>query len=153
MGNSDGLSGTALVAEPEGAFRMAEVVTSAIGENDIGIQALWSGVSIGTEFAVLTGKLDWGTFPLVTGYMATGKVVAAGANVKDFTVGDTVYYRQNAGLRLRGSGTALNCRSGTHASVAVLNPSGTHGADLVPAGSGARNGQPVRHAIRRPVRS
>ena len=72
MGNSDGLSGTALVAEPEGAFRMAEVVTSPIGEDDIGIQALWSGVSIGTEFAVLTGKLDWGAFPIVTGYMATG---------------------------------------------------------------------------------
>ena len=63
MGNSDGLSGTALVAEPEGAFRMAEVVTAPIGEDDIGIQALWSGVSIGTEFAVLTGKLDWGAFP------------------------------------------------------------------------------------------
>ena len=64
--------------------------------------------------------------------MATGTVVAAGPNVKDFAVGDTVYYRQNASLRLRESGTALNCRSGTHASVAVLNPSGTHGADLVP---------------------
>ena len=47
-------------------------------------------------------------------------------------MGDTVYYRKNASLRLRESGTALNCRSGTHASVAVLNPSGTHGADLVP---------------------
>jgi 2-desacetyl-2-hydroxyethyl bacteriochlorophyllide A dehydrogenase len=132
VGNSDGLNGTALVAEPEGAFRMAEVVTAPIGEDDIGIQALRSGVSIGTEFAVLTGKLDWGAFPIVTGYMATGKVVAAGANVKDLAVGDTVYYRQNASLHLRESGTALNCRSGTHASVAVLNPSGTHGADLVP---------------------
>ncbi len=111
---------------------MAEVVTAPIGEDDIGIQASWSGVSIGTEFAVLTGKLDWGAFPIVTGYMATGEVVAAGANVKDFAVGDTVYYRRNASLQLRESGTALNCRSGTHASVAVLNPSGTHGADLVP---------------------
>jgi 2-desacetyl-2-hydroxyethyl bacteriochlorophyllide A dehydrogenase len=113
---------------------MAEVVTAPIGEDDIGIQALWSGVSIGTEFAVLTGKLDWGTFPIVTGYMATGEVVAAGANVKDFAVGDTVYYRRNASLKFRGSGTDLNCRSGTHASVAVLNPSGTHGAGLVPSG-------------------
>ena len=73
---------------------MAEVVTAPIGEDDIGIQASWSGVSIGTEFAVLTGKLDWGAFPIVTGYMATGEVVAAGANVKDFAVGDTVYYRR-----------------------------------------------------------
>lgn len=134
MGNSDALTGTALVAEPGGAFRLAEVITSPVGEDDIGIRTLSSGVSIGTEFAVLTGKLDWGTFPLVTGYMATGTIVAAGSNVKDLAVGDTVYYRRNASLRLRDSGTSLNCRSGTHASVAVLNPSGTHGADLVPDG-------------------
>jgi 2-desacetyl-2-hydroxyethyl bacteriochlorophyllide A dehydrogenase len=134
MENSEGLTGAALVGEPGGVFRLADVVTSPIGEDDIGIRALWSGVSIGTEFAVLTGKLDWGTFPIVTGYMATGSVIATGSNVKDFTVGDTVYYRRNASLKLRDSGTALNCRSGTHASVAVLNPTGTHGADLVPAG-------------------
>jgi 2-desacetyl-2-hydroxyethyl bacteriochlorophyllide A dehydrogenase len=134
MESSKALTGKALVAEPGGVFRLADVVTSPIGEDDIGIRTLRSGVSIGTEFAVLTGKLDWGTFPIVTGYMATGKVVAAGANVKDFAVGDTVYYRRNASLRFRDSGTALNCRSGTHASVAVLNPSGTHGADLVPSG-------------------
>jgi threonine dehydrogenase-like Zn-dependent dehydrogenase len=113
---------------------MAEVVTSPVGDDDIGIRALRSGVSIGTEFAVLTGKLDWGAFPIVTGYMATGEVVAVGSNVKDFAVGDTVYYRRNSSLTLRGSDITLNCRSGTHASVAVLNPSGTHGADLVPSG-------------------
>jgi len=134
VSDSDGLRGTALVAEPEGHFRLAEVVTSPIGDNDIGIRALRSGVSIGTEFAVLTGKLDWGAFPIVTGYMATGEVVAVGSNVGDYRVGDTVYYRRNDSLRLAESGTALNCRSGTHASVAVLNPSGTHGADRVPAG-------------------
>ena len=63
MGNADGLSGTALVAGPEGAFRMAEVVTSPIGEDDIGIQALWSGVSIGTEFAVLNREAGLGRVP------------------------------------------------------------------------------------------
>ena len=137
MSDSDGLRGTALVAEPEGHFRLAEVVTSPIGDDDIGIETLWSGVSIGTEFAVLTGKLDWGRFPIVTGYMATGQVVAVGSNVKDFTVGETVYYRRNNSLRLRESGTELNCRSGTHASVAVLNPTGTHGAAQVPDGVSA----------------
>jgi 2-desacetyl-2-hydroxyethyl bacteriochlorophyllide A dehydrogenase len=134
VADSEGLNGVALVAEPEGNFRLAEVITSPIGDDDIGIETSWSGVSIGTEFAVLTGKLDWGAFPIVTGYMATGQVVAVGSNVKDFTVGETVYYRRNSSLRLRESGTELNCRSGTHASVAVLNPSGTHGADRVPDG-------------------
>jgi 2-desacetyl-2-hydroxyethyl bacteriochlorophyllide A dehydrogenase len=137
MQNPDRLTGTALVAEPGGDFRLADVITAPIGEHDIGIRTMWSGVSIGTEFAVLTGKLDWGTFPIVTGYMATGQVIATGSNIRDFAVGDTVYYRRNASLELRGSGTAVNCRAGTHASVAVLNPSGTHGAYPVPAGVAA----------------
>jgi 2-desacetyl-2-hydroxyethyl bacteriochlorophyllide A dehydrogenase len=134
VANSEGLAGTALIAEPEGKFRLADVVTAPVGAEDIGVRAQVSGVSIGTEFAVLTGKLDWGAFPVVTGYMAAGTVVAAGADVTDYAVGDLVYYRQNAALTLRDSGQSLNCRSGTHASVAVLRPAGTHGAEKVPAG-------------------
>jgi len=134
VADAEGLAGTALIAEPEGKFRLDEIVTAPVGADDIAVRTQWSGVSIGTEFAVLTGKLDWGTFPVVTGYMAAGRVVAAGANVTGYAVGDTVYYRGNAALRLRGSGQSLNCRSGTHASVAVLNPAGTHGAEKVPAG-------------------
>jgi 2-desacetyl-2-hydroxyethyl bacteriochlorophyllide A dehydrogenase len=133
----EGLTGQALVAEPEGVFRLADVVTAPVGKDDIGVRALWSGVSIGTEFAVLGGKLDWGSFPLVTGYMATGVVESLGADVTGFSVGDTVYYRRNAALKLRGPGTSLNCRSGTHASVAVLNPGGDHGAEILPAGVAA----------------
>ncbi len=134
MTGPDGLTGKALIAEPDGVFRLAEVETAPVGKDDIGIQALWSGVSIGTEFAVLTGKLDWGSFPLVTGYMATGVVVSVGSEVSGYSVGDMVYYRRNAALQLRDTGKSLNCRSGTHASVSVLNPSGDHGADLLPAG-------------------
>lgn len=134
MADSEGLAGTALIAEPEGRFRLAEIVTAPVGADDIAVRTQWSGVSIGTEFAVLTGKLDWGAFPVVTGYMAAGTVVATGASVTDYAVGDTVYYRGNAALRLRDSGQSLNCRSGAHASVAVLNPSGTHGAEKVPDG-------------------
>jgi 2-desacetyl-2-hydroxyethyl bacteriochlorophyllide A dehydrogenase len=131
---TDGLTGKALVAEPDGVFRLADVETAPVGKDDIGIEALWSGVSIGTEFAVLTGKLDWGSFPIVTGYMATGVVVSVGSDVSGYAVGDVVYYRRNAALQLRGTGKSLNCRSGTHASVSVLNPSGDHGAELLPAG-------------------
>ncbi|HTT89630.1 MAG TPA: zinc-binding dehydrogenase [Acidimicrobiales bacterium] len=134
MASSGALTGKALVAEPGGVFRLAEVVTAPLGRDDIAVRTLWSGVSIGTEFAVLGGKLDWGSFPIVTGYMATGVVSSVGADVTGFSVGDTVYYRRNAALRLRGTETSLNCRSGTHSSVAVLNPSGDHGAEVLPAG-------------------
>ena len=134
MTGPEGLTGKALIAEPDGVFRLADVETAPVGKDDIAVRALWSGVSIGTEFAVLTGKLDWGGFPIVTGYMATGVVVSVGADVAGYSVGDTVYYRRNAALKLRESGKSLNCRSGTHASVAVLNPTGDHGAELLPAG-------------------
>ena len=134
MTGPDVLTGKALMAEPDGVFRLADVETAPVGKDDIGIQAMWSGVSIGTEFAVLTGKLDWGSFPIVTGYMATGVVVSVGSDVSGYSVGDAVYYRRNAALLLRDSGKPLNCRSGTHASVSVLDPRGDHGAELLPAG-------------------
>src|SRR5271166_4617100 len=98
MPGSGGLTGKALVAEPGGVFALADVVTAPLGKDDIAVRALWSGVSIGTEFAVLTGKLDWGSFPIVTGYMATGVVQAVGADVSGFAEGDLVYYRRNAAL-------------------------------------------------------
>ena len=135
MTGPDGLTGKALIAEPDGVFRLADVETAPVGKDDIGIQAMWSGVSIGTEFAVLTGKLDWGSFPLVTGYMATGVVVSVGSDVSGYSVGDTVYYRRNAALQLRDTGKSLNCRSGTHASVSVLDPRATTARSFCPPGS------------------
>ena len=60
-----------------------------------------SGVSFGTEFGVLRGKIDWGSFPMVTGYMATGAVVAVGTDVEDFSPGDRVYLRHSEDLVLK----------------------------------------------------
>jgi 2-desacetyl-2-hydroxyethyl bacteriochlorophyllide A dehydrogenase len=134
VASGEGLVGKALVAEAGGVFRLADVVTDPLGRSDIGVVTQWSGVSIGTEFAVLNGKLDWGSFPIVTGYMATGVVSSVGDDVSGFSVGDEVYYRRNRGLRLKGTDISLNCRSGTHSSVAVLDPSGDHGAEVLPAG-------------------
>ena len=152
MADSGGLTGKALIAEPEGVFRLADVVTAPVGKDDIGIRALWSGVSIGTEFAVLTGKLDWGSFPLVTGYMATGVVLSVGSEVSDFSAGDMVYYRRNAALQLRGTGTSLNCRSG-HARVGGgVEPSGQPRSRYCPGRRRPRDGEPLRHAVGRPLR-
>lgn len=126
-----GLTGQALVAREDGTFALEEVVTAPLSPHRIAIQTTWSGISFGTEFAVLTKKLDWGTFPLVTGYMGAGVVSAVGAEVQGYAVGDRVYYRQNEKLRLT-DGQELNCKSGVHCSVAVLDPSGDHGADHIP---------------------
>lgn len=128
------IAGQALVAREGGRFDLEQVLTAPFGPSTIAIRTTCSGVSIGTEFAVLSGKLDWGDFPLVTGYMGVGRVTDVGADVTGFDVGDRVYYRRNAELLLEQSGQPLNCAAGVHASVAVLDPTGDHGADIVPDG-------------------
>lgn len=69
----DPVRGRALVARAEGDFRLEDVYTAPLSNTNVAVQTLWSGVSFGTEFAVLRGRLDWGPFPMVTGYMAVGR--------------------------------------------------------------------------------
>src|ERR1700712_2681524 len=87
------LSGRALVARDGGTFALEEVQTAPLGPTTIGIETRWSGVSFGTEFAVLSKKLDWGPFPLTTGYMGAGVVTHVGEQVDGYAVGDRGSYR------------------------------------------------------------
>ena len=125
------LVGRALVARDGGRFALEDVQTAPLGPDKIGIETRWSGISFGTEFAVLSGKLDWGPFPLTTGYMGAGRVTHVGEQVTGYAVGDRVYYRRNEEL-VGASGESINCAAGVHASVAVLDPTGDHGADHIP---------------------
>ena len=130
----DRVEGTALVAGGDGAFSLEQVLAPGPGEKNIVVSVACSGVSFGTEFGVLRGKIDWGSFPMVTGYMATGTVVAVGTDVEDFSPGDRVYLRHSEGLVLKTSGQILNCRDGLHCSIASLDPRGDHGAAALPSG-------------------
>jgi len=129
--SGDRLEGHALVAQDDGNFNLRDVQTAPLTPTTIGIKTKWSGVSFGTEFAVLTKKLDWGPFPLTTGYMGAGVVTHVGEQVEGYSVGDRVYYRRNAEL-MGVDGGSINCAAGVHASVAVLDPTGDHGADHIP---------------------
>jgi 2-desacetyl-2-hydroxyethyl bacteriochlorophyllide A dehydrogenase len=125
---------SALVARPGGEFGVEPVLLPGPGRDNIVVQIAYSGVSIGTEFGALSGKIDWGGFPMVTGYMATGTVSMVGSEVTGFAPGDRVYVRHNEGLRLAQSGEAVNCRDGLHCSVASLDPRGDHGGAILPDG-------------------
>jgi len=129
------MSGVALVGREGGRFALEEIVTAPIGPTDVGVRTTWSGVSIGTEFAALTGKLDYGPFPITTGYMGVGIIEKVGSDVAGFGIGDRLYYGCNNDLRTREGDEQITCASGVHASVAVVDPLGPGmGGALVPDG-------------------
>lgn len=122
----------ALICDEAQRFTLETVELPDPGEGEVRIRARYSGVSVGTEFALIRNKISWGPYPLCTGYMATGTVEATGPGVTEYQPGDPVYYRANRGMRLK-SGGAVSCVSGTHCSHAVTAVGGTHGIDHLPA--------------------
>ncbi len=86
---------------------------------DLLVRCTYSGVSVGTEFAVFRRKLDYGPFPVCTGYQAVGIVEAVGSDVTRFEVGDKVYYRRNF-MPMWVDGRPVTICSGVHASYTVL---------------------------------
>jgi 2-desacetyl-2-hydroxyethyl bacteriochlorophyllide A dehydrogenase len=123
----------ALICSEEQAFTLEAVELDDPGPGDLLVRTISTGVSIGTEFALVRNKISWGPYPLCTGYQGVGVVECAGADVQGFAVGDTVYYRDNRAMRLAGGGR-VSCVSGTHCSHAVIDPVRTHGVALLPSG-------------------
>jgi 2-desacetyl-2-hydroxyethyl bacteriochlorophyllide A dehydrogenase len=125
------MKATALVTDSQCRFSLEAVELSDPGRDDVVIRTAYSGVSIGTEFALIRNKISWGPFPLVTGYMATGRVEAVGADVRGFKPGDLVFARANGRMTL-ADGTPLSSVSGTHCSHIVSQVGGTHGIGRLP---------------------
>ena len=123
----------ALLCDERQAFSTTDVVLPDTGPEDILIRALCSGVSIGTEFALIRGKLSWGPYPICTGYQAVGIVEEVGAGCDRFKPGDKVYYRDNRHIALP-DGQTVSGVSGTHCSYALVNTRATHGLEHLPAG-------------------
>ena len=122
----------ALVCDDRQNFSLQNVFLREPAPDQIAVRTLYTGVSIGTEFALIRNKLSWGPYPLCTGYMGTGVVETVGAEVGSFAVGDEVYFRRNDFIELEG-GVQVSCVSGTHCSRIVTRPNTTHGVDhMVP---------------------
>jgi|YNPNPStandDraft_1061719.scaffolds.fasta_scaffold18871_3 L-iditol 2-dehydrogenase len=122
----------ALICDEQQRFTLEEVILPDPGPDQIAIRTCYSGVSIGTEFALIRNRISWGPYPLCTGYQGTGVVEAVGADIDNFRVGDAVYFRRNEAMQ-RPDGQPVSCVSGTHCSHVVLRPNTTHGAaPLIP---------------------
>jgi 2-desacetyl-2-hydroxyethyl bacteriochlorophyllide A dehydrogenase len=126
---------TALICDEKQQFSLQEVVLPEPGPGQIAIRTHYTGVSIGTEFALIQNRISWGPYPLCTGYQGTGTVEAVGEGITNFQVGDRVYFRRNEAMALAGGG-AVSCVSGAHCSHAVLDPNTSHGAAQVVPGAG-----------------
>ena len=89
-----------LITHSGPSFVCDEVILPDPGPDNILARTLYSGVSIGTEFAAITGKLDYGPAPLCTGYQGVGIVEHVGKYILGFRVGDRVYYLGNRHIQL-----------------------------------------------------
>jgi 2-desacetyl-2-hydroxyethyl bacteriochlorophyllide A dehydrogenase len=121
----------ALICTAQQQFSLETFDVPALSATQILVRTLYSGVSVGTEFAVIRGKLDWGPFPVCTGYQAVGVVEQVGVEVTRFQVGDRVYYRRNYMPMVLGQ-EKINTCAGTHSSVAVIDQNAE--VELLPAG-------------------
>ena len=124
----------ALICDENQNFSYADVALPDPGPEHLLIRALYSGVSIGTEFALIRNKIAGQQYPLCTGYQGIGVVEHVGEKVDAFKVGDKVYYRDNReGMQLL-DGTKVSAAAGVHCSAAVVRPQTTHGLELLPEG-------------------
>ncbi len=113
------MKSSALICREEQQFSLQEFDIPRLGEADIRVRCLWSGVSVGTEFAVFRQKLDYGPFPVCTGYQAVGIVEDVGVGVTRFNAGDKVYYRRSY-LPMVLDGQPVTICSGAHSSYAHM---------------------------------
>ena len=86
-------SSKAVVTTSANKCSLADVSVGELGENQVAIRTINSGVSTGTDKWVISGRFEWGNFafPLVPGYQRTGIVEAIGSKVKNVSVGQQVF--------------------------------------------------------------
>ena len=126
------MNARALICDEKQNFSIENVTLTDPAPDQVAIRTLYTGVSIGTEFALIRNKLSGGPYPLCTGYQGTGVVEAVGADIDNFDVGDEVYLRGNDTMML-ADGTPVSCVSGAHCSHIVRRPNTSHGVDhMVP---------------------
>lgn len=129
------MKAVSLICGRAGDFSLEEVNLPDPGRNSVVVRTRYSGVSTGTETALISGKITWGPYPLCTGYMAVGEVEYAGPGVSGLKAGDIVYYRDNSAMMRVRDGAAVSPVAGTHCSHAVIDAGKTEGLAKLPAGA------------------
>lgn len=61
----------ALICSKSMVFSLESVQLPEPAPGEVVVRTAFSGISIGTELALIQNKISWGPYPLCTGYMAT----------------------------------------------------------------------------------
>ncbi len=128
------MNARALVTTENQRFSIDDVVLPEEGPRQVRVRTLYSGVSIGTEFAFIRGKIDRGPFPMVTGYQGVGIIETVGSDVSEFAVDDRVYYRANREITAT-DGSSITGLSGVHCSHTITDVDGDHACAHLPDGA------------------
>ena len=124
-----------LICNEKQNFTIQDVNLKDLEAGEVLVRNVYSGVSIGTEFALIRNKISWGPFPICPGYMSSGVIEAVGDDVDGLEVGDQVYTRgNNTNVMHLLDGTKVSCTSGAHASHVVAKVQSTHGVERLPEG-------------------
>lgn len=113
------MKSSVLICTAQQQFSLWEFDIPRLAHKDLLVRCAWSGVSVGTEFAVIRNKISYGPYPICTGYQAVGYVEDTGAAVRKFAVGDKVYYRRSF-LPMEINGQPVTICSGTHSTYALM---------------------------------
>lgn len=113
------MKSSVLICTEQQQFYLQDFEIPRLAPNELLVRCVWSGVSVGTEFAVIRNKIDYGPYPICTGYQAVGYVEDVGSDVEKFAPGDKVYYRRNH-VPMTLNSQPLTVCSGTHASYALM---------------------------------
>lgn len=107
----------AIIFEGVRKVKIGEIKLPEICENDIVVDVIKSAVSVGTERWALLGLRPEIKYPCIPGYLAVGRIIKTGKNVKGYKEGDLVNFLVS---RLPEPFSS-NCWMGAHLSKAVIN--------------------------------
>jgi 2-desacetyl-2-hydroxyethyl bacteriochlorophyllide A dehydrogenase len=82
----------------EARLRIEPLDDSSVPSGHVILKKRYSIISTGTELACLSGGESWFKMPGVPGYSCVGEIVKKAADVKDFSVGDTIFCYGNHAL-------------------------------------------------------